>query len=74
MAAQSALTLVTIELDATVMTVADGAPVPVFVLFVAGVAASCAPDQRSTIIECQPPEELNAPDDTVMLAPAPTAV
>ena len=69
---QSPLRQVTIEFDATVTTVSDGAvPAPVFVLFTAGVAASCAPDQRSTHIECIHAAVV-VPDDTVILELEPT--
>jgi hypothetical protein len=59
-AAQSPEHHVTTEPVPVDVNVADGAPVPVLVAFVAGVAASCAPDQRSTTIECQRADPVNA--------------
>ncbi len=48
--ARSTLAQVTIELFAVLVSVADGAPLPLIVLFVAGDVSTCAPDQRSTTI------------------------
>jgi hypothetical protein len=42
---------VRIELAPVVVIVAEGAPLPVMVLFVAGVPATLAFNQRSTTIE-----------------------
>jgi hypothetical protein len=75
-AAQSPLTHVTYEPAAAVVTVVDGAPVPVFVAFVAGVAASCAPVHRSNTAECHndPPDADANVIVTVPGEPATTAV
>jgi hypothetical protein len=69
---QSPSTHVTTEFAAVVVTVANGAvSTPVFVLFVAGVAASEADDQRSTTIERRSAAD-HATDTVIAAGDAPT--